>query len=96
MIFQVTSFKNDKGQQIDAYSEHGEGLFISTYSKFVGKAVGLFDTPQGKQPMPYEFSIEATTIGEAYEKFEAAAHIGGEARQQQIEDQVRRSRLLGK
>lgn len=95
MIYQVTTFKNDKGQRVDALSEHGTGMF-NTFCKFIGHSIGLFDTPQGKQPMPYEFSIEAATVEEAFEKFMEAGKAGGQARQQQIDDQVRRARLAGR
>lgn len=94
MIYQVTTFKDEKGHQIDAYSEHGKGVF-STFCKFVGHAVGLFDTPQGKQPLPYMFTIDAATVEEAFEKYSEAAKTGGQAHQQRIEDQVRRNRLAG-
>lgn len=94
MIFTITIFRNDKSQQIDAYAEYP--ALLPVYSKFLGHAIGKFDTPMGPQVTPYQFPIDAKSIEEAFERYAECAKIGGQAHQQKIIDDVRRARLAGK
>lgn len=94
MISRITSYKNDKGHSVDAYTDHG--AVLATPHKFVGTAKGMFQTPQGKVQLPVVFDIEATTIEEAFEKYHASCMAQGQKMQDDIVALATRERLAGR
>ena len=73
-IYEITIYENSKGQSIRKMID----ISLDSSFKFVGRAVMQVQRqgPNGMGPPvphPFDFDIEATTIEEAYEKYEERA-----------------------